>query len=87
MKRTIVSLPLDESAAKAAMAFAKESGKTRTEYLRDVVQGHLRMARMRQLQDRVAKRGGLKAQFTDEQIVGFVKEVRHEIARERAAKA
>jgi hypothetical protein len=86
MKRTIVSLPLDENVAKETAALAKKDGKTRTEYLRSLILGHLRMVHMRQLQDRVAKRG-LRTNFSDEQIVEFVREVRKERSREKAARA
>jgi hypothetical protein len=48
MNRTIVSLPLDPEMAKEASVQAGRLGKTRTEYLRDLVSGHLRSARFRE---------------------------------------
>jgi aryl carrier-like protein len=86
MKRTIVSLPLDENIAKETAALAKKDGKTRVEYLRNLIMGHLRMVRMRQLQERVAKRG-IRTDFSEEQVVEFVREVRRERAREKEARA
>ena len=87
MKRTIVSLPLDESVAKEATALAKLDGKTRTEYLRDIVSGHLRMARFRRLQEKVSKTPSLQRNYSEQEIVQMVREVRKERANERRAAA
>jgi hypothetical protein len=87
MKRTIVSLPLDEDVAKEATVLAKLDGKTRTEYLRDIVSGHMRMARFRRLQEKVSKTPALQRAYSEQDVVQMVREVRKERAAERQARA
>ena len=77
---------MDESFAKEAMSLAKESGKTRTEYLRDIVQGHVRMARFRRLQEKVSVTPVLQRDYSDQDVAKMVREVRKERAVGRRAK-
>ncbi len=86
MKRTIVSLPLDENIAKEAAALAKLDGKTRTEYLRDIVSGHMRMARFRRLQEKVSQDPALQRNYSEQDTVQMIREVRKERSMARRAK-
>jgi hypothetical protein len=61
-------------------------GKTRTEYLRDIVSGHMRMARFRRLQEKVSQDPALQRSYSEQEAVQMVREVRKERSAARRAK-
>lgn len=87
MDRTIISLPISPDSAKFAASLAKDQGKNRTEYLRDVVEGHIRMARFRRIQEIAEKNRRPDWPQTEEEVVALVRQVRKEMANEKRSKA
>lgn len=73
MARTIVSLPLDTETAREVAAQARKQGKSRTEYLRDIVSGHLRVAKFRALREAVQDAWKPSWPATEEEVVSLIK--------------
>lgn len=84
MSRTVVSLPLDPEVAREAAAQARKQGKTRTEYLRDIVAGHLRVAKFRELREQVQAAWKPSWPKSEDEVVALIKAERR---RSKAARA
>ncbi len=84
MSRAVISLPLDQDLAKQVQDQARKAGKSRTEYLRDIVSGHLRVAKFREL--RALAQQGRKPDWpkTEDEVVAAMKAERR---RRRAGRA
>lgn len=84
MTRAVISLPLDKELAKQVQDQARKAGKTRTEYLRDIVSGHLRVAKFRELRELVQEDRKPDWPKTEDEVVALIKAERRRARVSRA---
>jgi hypothetical protein len=84
MARAVISLPLDKELAKQVQEQARKAGKTRTEYLRDIVSGHLRVAKFRELRELVQQDRKPDWPKTEDEVVAVMKAERRRHKADRA---
>ena len=83
MSRTVISLSLPTADAKKMSEMAREQGKTRSQFLRDLAMGHVRISRFKQLRQNALRHWRPDWPQTEEEVVAMVRDVRHQSARAR----
>jgi hypothetical protein len=85
MARTVISVSLEADEAKAIGAQAKKAGKSRSQFLRDLAVGQVRLSRFKELQLKVAAQWSPQWPQTEEEIVALCRETRRERWNEKQA--